>query len=432
MIKYALQLVFRRKLRTILTSLGITISVVLLSLIIFGMRDLQRLIENSFNSQFKPNEIFVTNSAALGAFLPTEGGAEGGEQEESNELTLINQELLDMLDAREDVIGITPMTVINSFEATLEGYEKALTPTIVSGWDVRGDDSYLTDFVGDETPPSGNEIYLGQIFAEYYNIENPEDMIGKKVTFSTAQASTFGTVKTKETLDKSYEFTVKGVFDPGQDRNDLIMSLDRSVEILAEIGGFADAAEFREIVGYDMVRIQAQDEKVEELKTFLEDNYNFGGVITAEDVLNFLDQILGAFTLVLIVFGVVSAVVASIGIMNTMVMSIYEQTKEIGIIKAMGASAGQILVVFLIQSGTIGFFGGALGLAIVYLGMLISDPFIVDALIENGFTVESFFSFDLRITLYIVLASIIVGVLAGLYPAFKAARLDPVKALRSE
>ena len=63
-----------------------------------------------------------------------------------------------------------------------------------------------------------------------------------------------------------------------------------------------------------------------------------------------------------------------------MIMSIYEQTKEIGIIKAMGASNSQVLIIFLIQSAVIGFIGGVLGLLITFLSMKVADPIIVRVL----------------------------------------------------
>jgi putative ABC transport system permease protein len=426
MFKYAISLVARRKLRTILTSLGITIAVILLSLIIFGMQDLRTLLVSAIQDQFKSNEIFITNSSGSGAFTTP-----SNEETKPDEATLITQETIDKINRIDGVSNTVPVTIVNNLEIKLADNDKTYAPAFISGWDIEGGDSYFVKFWGDKTKPTGDNIFVSKSVADFYGL-NPEELLNKKVTFITSKSALFGTVKTKEILDKQFEYTIKGVFDPGRDRNDAIISLDNSVGVLANIGGFDSKEEYVSSVGYDLLRVTGEESKLDSIKTAIEDNYNFQGIFTADDVLGFLDDIIQAFTIALFVFGVISAVIAAIGITNTMVMSIYEQTKEIGILKSMGASNIQILGVFLIQSSIIGLLGGVTGLVVVIISMQVGNIFIVQELNKIGFQVDTFFNFNLISTLVIVCISIGIGILAGIYPALKAATLNPVKALRSE
>jgi putative ABC transport system permease protein len=426
MIKYAISLVARRKLRTFLTSLGITIAVILLSLIIFGMQDLRTLLVSAIQTQFKSNEIYITNSGGAGAFTPP-----SNEETDVNETTLITQDVVNKIKKIDGVTSAEPATIVNNLEIKLDGKDKAYSPAFISGWDISGDDTYFINFWGDKSKPNENNIFISKAIADFYDIK-PEDLIDKKVSFVTSKSALFGTVKTKEILDRKFDYTIKGVFDAGSDRNDAIIALDNSISVLSTIGGFDSKNEYVSSVGYDLLRVTGEEDKLQSIKTTIDEKYNFKGIFTADDVLGFLDNIIQAFTVAMIAFGTISAVIAAIGITNTMVMSIYEQTKEIGILKAMGASNKQILGVFLVQSAVIGLIGGVVGLVIVLLSMQVGNIFIVEQLKNIGFQVETFFNFNLASTIIIVVISIGIGVLAGIYPALKAATLNPVKALRSE
>ena len=94
-IRYAINIVLRRKLRTVLTSLGITIAVVLVSFIIFGMQDLQNLLVSEFSSRFKPNEIIIT-TFDFNMFSMGGGGQAGGEEEK--EAVIVTQEVLEEIE----------------------------------------------------------------------------------------------------------------------------------------------------------------------------------------------------------------------------------------------------------------------------------------------------------------------------------------------
>lgn len=129
--------------------------------------------------------------------------------------------------------------------------------------------------------------------------------------------------------------------------------------------------------------------------------------------------------------GAISLFVAAIGIANTMMMSIYERTKEIGVIKVLGCDMGNIRNMFLMESGFIGFMGGVVGLIISYSISYVMNNFLGIGQIMMG--VDGDIS---RIPLWLsasaVVFAILVGMVAGFFPALRAMKLSPLAAIRNE
>ena len=128
--------------------------------------------------------------------------------------------------------------------------------------------------------------------------------------------------------------------------------------------------------------------------------------------------------------GSIAFIVSAIGIINTMLMSIYERQKEIGVMKVIGASVSDIQTMFLIESGFIGFFGGILGLLISLLaGKIINGAFV--GMNDLGIDAGKIIIIPLWLGLVGVGFSALVGVLAGYLPARRATKLSAIDALRS-
>jgi putative ABC transport system permease protein len=124
--------------------------------------------------------------------------------------------------------------------------------------------------------------------------------------------------------------------------------------------------------------------------------------------------------------------VASLGIVNTLVMAILERRREIGIMKALGASDGDVQRIFFVEAGAMGILGGALGAGMGWaIGRVINLGTNL-YLQRQEIRPENFWYVPWWLVLGALVFSVFVSLFAGLYPASRAARLDPVQALRHD
>ncbi|MBI4426855.1 MAG: ABC transporter permease [Candidatus Kerfeldbacteria bacterium] len=144
-------------------------------------------------------------------------------------------------------------------------------------------------------------------------------------------------------------------------------------------------------------------------------------VFTQDDLLKTIDQVLGILTTAIVGLASISLIVGGIGIMNIMLVAVSERTKEIGLRKALGATRGNIMVQFLTESAVISLIGGAIGVGLVTVAGIFTEAKAGLPIVVNLNSVVIATSFSLG-----------VGVVFGLLPAIRAARKDPIEALRYE
>jgi putative ABC transport system permease protein len=150
------------------------------------------------------------------------------------------------------------------------------------------------------------------------------------------------------------------------------------------------------------------------------------------DATRSLRQFFAVLDLFLGIFGSLALAVASIGIINTLVMAILERRREIGIMKAIGASDSDVKGLFFAEAGVMGVFGGVVGVALGWtIGRVINLGTNV-YLKRQHFPPEQIWFVPWWLVLGAIGFAIVVSLLSGLYPASRAARLDPVQALRYE
>jgi putative ABC transport system permease protein len=155
-------------------------------------------------------------------------------------------------------------------------------------------------------------------------------------------------------------------------------------------------------------------------------------VYSAQDEIDSVNRIMKGVTLVLAFFSGISLIVGGLMIINTMIISVYERTREIGIAKAIGASELDIIRMFISECVIIGIAGGILGdlLGITFSFLIdrVGKPMLIAQLGIGEFEHLTSINMELLVSGFFI--SLIISIVSGIYPAWRAAKLDPVKALR--
>jgi len=172
----------------------------------------------------------------------------------------------------------------------------------------------------------------------------------------------------------------------------------------------------------DMNNIQEVQKSIQELG--FSANSNSEWIESEQTQLKYIQLVLGGI-------GAVSLLVAAIGITNTMMMSIYERTKEIGIMKVLGCDLRNIQGMFLLEAGYIGFLGGVAGLVLSYIVSAILNMALSASGMMPGMEVGLSY-IPAWLALLAVGFAVLVGVMAGFFPSLRAMKLSPLAAIRNE
>jgi putative ABC transport system permease protein len=230
-------------------------------------------------------------------------------------------------------------------------------------------------------------------------------------------------------------FTIIGVLEPkggaimGVSMDDIVVTPITTFQTKLFTQRTASGDDAVQSIALQVTDAESVDRVTEEAENLLRRRHHLTGddkndfaIVSMEQMLGMLQQVTGIFTIVLGAIASISLLVGSIGIMNIMLVSVTERTREIGVRKAVGAKRRDILVQFLLEAAVLSLLGGAVGIIGGWaLAFLIS---LVDI---SGITLHTVVTWDIVILAFGV--SLAIGLASGIYPAMRAARLNPIDAL---
>ena len=397
--RLALIAVLRNKLRSFLTVLGIVIGVAsVIAMVTVGQGSSAQVQEDV--------AALGSNLLMLRPGLP--GRGPGGASNDAPTLTL--QDMAALTREIPDLLAATP-SVTRSQTAVFGEVNRVVTVTgtdngyfPIRGWTL----DFGRPFSESEMRAGSPVCILGTTTAQA--LIGPGNPVGLTLRVGKLSCQIIGLLTRREA----------STF--GQDDNDTILMPLKTVQrrLLGKPNVSAISVTFREGAWSEDIipQIQALMRERRHLGVDQADNFN---VFDMKQISSMLTGITATLTGLLSAVAAISLVVGGIGIMNIMLVSVTERTREIGIRMALGATEGQVLMQFLVEAVVLSLIGGGLGVALgLGLGALGSQALNV------GFVP------DLRVIAASFLFSALVGVVFGYVPARRAARLDPIEALRHQ
>lgn len=403
-IKMALRSIAGNKLRTALTMLGIIIGVSSVSLVIAIGNGVKSSVTDQV-SELGTNLLQVNPGQAFASSEDGDSGGGGANFASAFGASTLTEKDVQTIRDIDGVFAAAPVSLVSGV-ANYNG--KPAAGAILFATDDQFDDAVKVDLEKGRFLAAGatNEAVIGGTIAE--NLFGSDAAMGKELTI------------------RDKKFVIVGVTKkPDKDSLSFGPSLDRALYLPLSAG-----KEFNNgSVNINEIDVKTTSpENVSSVKDQIkkEVKANHGGeedftVLDAKEQLKIFDSILSILTTFVAAIAGISLLVGGIGIMNIMLVSVTERTREIGLRKALGASSGMVLSQFLIEAVVLSLMGGLLGLGFAYLfGMLVNQL----AKIQPSFTIEA-----VGIAFII---SVVVGIIFGIAPALKAARMRPIDALRYE
>ncbi len=280
-----------------------------------------------------------------------------------------------------------------------------------SGITASAGDVFTDEDAGDDT-----SVIISPAVLKLFAIDDPEKMIGQTVSFRLLIPSKEIPDQVDEiVIDKQYR--VKGITKEEGALNALIMLPELKRHVGVDI--------------YDRAQVRVNDsanlDSVE--KGLIEKGFR---VTALSKTVEQASKIFQGIQAVLAAFGGIALIVSAIGMFNTMTVTLLERTKEIGVMRMIGASPTDIKLLFVSESVLVGFLGGVSGIVMgVGIGVII-NTFLNAVATHFGGQAVKLFAFPLWFLMFIMTFSAIVGYLTGIFPARRAALLNPLDAIRYE
>lgn len=397
--KVSITAVLVNKTRTFLTSLGIIIGVASVILLVSIGTGVRKYVTDSFNELGTDLLLVVPGKLNFG------GG--GGREEPSSASAVNNKLTLKVADGLSRSLGnsalVTPIMTSGAVaKYGSQSLSTSLTGVLANYTDVRK--TTVTQgrfFTGSEVDRNAKVAVIGSTVAdEVFGVQDP---LGKEIQLNDRRYKVIGILESKGSTF-------------GNDQDNLaIIPISALQEQLDT-----------DKVGYFYVKVgsgENLDATTKKVKQVLMERYNFKedefDVTSSQELLKTITGILSTLTIALGGIAAISLIVGGIGIMNIMLVSVTERTREIGLRKAVGAKPSDILIQFLIEAVVLSVIGGVIGILLGSSGALLLSRFIKTS-----------------VTLWSVLLafgfSSLVGIVFGVWPARKASRLSPIEALRYE
>ena len=440
----------RRPLRVLLTVLGVTIAAgSLYSMVGFAL-GLQRQAEAPFEKLDLLKNIEIWAHSGGGQNDPTDPDDAGDDIEEEppadtepEEKVVLDDALLAKIQEMPEVAAAYPQFRLGRVQLHY-GEKKQRCMAVGAPREVGLVGAGLDLLVAGQffdLSPDKVQVLISESMVKSLGLASPEDAVGKAVTLEASGLSPRkGDEKAFEFQTQELSATIVGVYSPPQPAiGPLANTLVLPVDVMKDIPGVAFGLRGPGRMGPDgppegysraIVRVQHTSDLLHVVDQLKEMGLRCRTAVDRLDDLRtffvFLDVLLAAV-------GTVALVVAALGIINTLLMAVLERYQEIGTYKAVGASDGDVVVLFLTEAVLLGFLGGLGGLA---LGRVVSWGLEIGINVyARGQGVDApmiFFNFPPWLSLATVAFATSMAILAGVWPALRAARIDPIRALRGE